>query len=105
MKAIKATVMQGRIELSAPLDWPDGTEVVIEPTTAPIEKIGIDESQWRNDPESLADWEAWLKTIEPIAPTERDHLRLLAELRHSKRRGESGWLAAEPKATPRCRGP
>ena len=55
MKAIKATVMQGRLELSVPLDWPYGTEMVIEPKRAAIEKIGIDESEWRNDPESLAD--------------------------------------------------
>ena len=34
MNAIKATVMQGRLELKVPLDWPDGTEVLIEPTMA-----------------------------------------------------------------------
>ena len=45
MNAIKATVMQGRLELKVPLDWPDGTEVLIEPTMAPLEKIGIDESE------------------------------------------------------------
>jgi len=50
MNAIKATVMQGRLELKVPLDWPDGTEVLIEPTMAPLEKIGIDESEWRDDP-------------------------------------------------------
>ena len=66
MNAIKATVMQGRLEPKVPLDWPDGTEVLIEPTMAPLEKIGIDESEWRDDPESLADWEAWIKTIEPF---------------------------------------
>jgi len=69
MNAIKATVMQGRLELNVPLDWLDGTEVLIEPTMAPLEKIGIDESEWRDDPESLADWEAWIKTIEPFELT------------------------------------
>jgi hypothetical protein len=54
----KATIRQGRLELDAPTDWPDGTEVLIEPTMAPSEKIGIDESEWRDDPASLADWEA-----------------------------------------------
>ncbi len=72
MNAIKATVMQGGLELKVPLDWPDGTEVLIEPTTAPLEKIGIDESQWRDDPESLADLEAWIKTIEPLENSARD---------------------------------
>ena len=69
MNAIKATVMQGRLELKVPLDWADGTEVLIEPTIAPLEKIGIDESEWRDDPESLADWEAWIKTFEPLELT------------------------------------
>ncbi len=66
MNAIKATVVHGRVELKAPPDWPDGTEVLIEPTMAPDRKIGIDESEWRDDPESLADWEAWINTIEPF---------------------------------------
>jgi len=69
MNAIKATVMQGRLELEVPLDWPDGTEVLIEPRIAPLEKIGIDESEWRDGAESLADWEAWIKTIEPFELT------------------------------------
>jgi hypothetical protein len=69
VNAIKATVMQGRLELSVPLDWPDGTEVLIEPTAAPLEKIGIDESEWRDDPESLADWEGWIKTFEAFELT------------------------------------
>src|SRR5271165_1156560 len=81
MNAIKATVMQGRLELKVPLDWPDGTEVLIEPTMAPLEKIGIDESEWRDDPESLADWEAWIKTIEPfeLTPDEAKRIADFAE--------------------------
>src|SRR5271157_367200 len=76
MNAIKATVMQGRLELKVPLDWPDGTEVLIEPTMASLEKIGIDESEWRDDPESLADWEAWIKTIEPFEFTPDEAKRI-----------------------------
>jgi hypothetical protein len=29
----------------------------------------MEESQWRDDPETLADWERWIKTIEPIELT------------------------------------
>jgi hypothetical protein len=66
VNAIKAIVKGGRLELQAPPDWPDGTEVLIEPTGAPAEKIGLDESEWRDDPASLADWEAWIETVEPL---------------------------------------
>jgi hypothetical protein len=66
MDVIKATLRQGRLELAAPPDRPEGTEVLIEPTTAPPERIGIDESEWRDDPDSLAAWEAWIQTIEPL---------------------------------------
>jgi hypothetical protein len=72
MNAIRATVKSGRLELDAPSGWPDGTQVLIEPATAG-QVIGIDESQWSDDPDSLADWDAWIKTIEPLefAPEER----------------------------------
>jgi hypothetical protein len=66
MEAIKATVRSGRLELDTPPDWPEGTEVLIEPMNTRGEKIGIDESEWSNDPASLADWEAWIQTIEPL---------------------------------------
>src|SRR5215471_5142462 len=78
MDAIKATVRQGRLEPEAPPDWPDGTEVLIEPTTAPSEDLGIDESEWRDDPDSPADWEAWIPTIEPLEFTP-DAARKMAE--------------------------
>jgi hypothetical protein len=76
MDAIKATIRSGRLELQAPSDWPDGTEVLIEPMKGLEEKIGIDESEWRDDPTSLADWEAWLKTIEPLEFTPEEVLSM-----------------------------
>ena len=32
-------------------------------------KIGLDESEWRDDPAALAEWEAWIKTVEPLEYT------------------------------------
>ena len=66
MNAIKTTVRNRRIDLPAPNDIPDGTDVLVEVKPIRVEKIGINESEWRDDSEALADWEAWLKTIEPI---------------------------------------
>jgi hypothetical protein len=75
LDAIRATVKSGRLELDAPPEWPDGTQVLIEPaTTSPV--IGIDESQWRDDPDSLADWDAWIKTIEPLEFTSEERARI-----------------------------
>ncbi len=39
------------------------------------EKIGIDESEWSDDPASLADWEAWIHTIEPLEFTSEESER------------------------------
>jgi hypothetical protein len=66
MNIIETTVQNRRIEFAAPAEIPDGTKVVVDVMPLPAEKIGIDESEWRDDPEALADWDAWLKTIEPI---------------------------------------
>ena len=75
MNAIRATVKSGRLELDAPPEWPDGTQVLIEPTTT-SRVIGIDESQWSDDPDSLADWDAWIKTIEPLEFTSEERARI-----------------------------
>ena len=75
MNAIKATVKSGRLEVDAPPEWPDGTEVLIEPTQGGAQAIGIDETQWRNDPESLADWDGWIRTIEPLLFTPEEVMR------------------------------
>ncbi|HVS37635.1 MAG TPA: hypothetical protein VMS17_18885 [Gemmataceae bacterium] len=69
MNTIKATVRNRRIELTAPEDLPDGTEVLIDVTPLPPGKIGLEEAEWRDDPAALADWAAWMKTIEPLELT------------------------------------
>ena len=50
--------------------------MLIEPTTPAPERIGIDESQWRDDPASLADWETWIKTFEPLKFTPDEAVRI-----------------------------
>ena len=65
MNAIKATWTNGRILPLEPVDWPEGSELLVEPVP-PSEKIGMDESEWRDDPESIAEWIAWVDTIQPM---------------------------------------
>ncbi len=85
MNAIKATIRSGRLELQAPPDWPDGTEVLIEPMKVPGGKIGLDESEWRDDPASIAEWKAWIQTIEPLGFTPEEE-QSMAEFDERMRR-------------------
>ena len=85
INAIRAIIKGGRLELEVPPDWPDGTEVVIEPTDSPTDKIGLDESEWRDDSAALADWEAWIQTFEPLEFT-TEEARGIAEFDEKMRR-------------------
>ncbi len=73
MTSIRTVVHDRRIEVTAPPDLPDGTEVRIDVTPVATCKIGLSESEWRDDPDAIANWEAWLNTIEPVefAPDDR----------------------------------
>ncbi len=75
MNAIKATWTGGRIVPAEPVDWPEGCEVVVEPLPAPASKIGLDESEWRDDFANRADWDAWIRTIEPLEFTAEEEER------------------------------
>lgn len=73
MNAIRARWINGRIVPAEPVDWPEGSELLVEPVPAEDE-IGMDESAWKDDPQSIADWMAWVDTIEPMiwAPGEQE---------------------------------
>jgi hypothetical protein len=47
----------------------------------------IDESESRDDPESVADWDAWLKTIEPFELTPEEAKGITDFAKHRKARG------------------
>lgn len=74
MIAARGIWKKGQVVLENHVDWPEGCEVVVEPLPNQAEKIGIDESEWRDDLASLADWEAWIKTIEPLEFTPEERL-------------------------------
>jgi hypothetical protein len=40
--------------------------VLVEPVVSSSERIGMDESEWRDDPQSVADWIAWMNSLEPL---------------------------------------
>jgi hypothetical protein len=82
--AIKATWTNGQIVPNEPVDWPEGIELLVEPLPAG-EKIGLTEEEWRDDPEALADWEAWINKIEPLEYTDEER-ESLARYREEFRR-------------------
>lgn len=65
MTTFNAIVRNRRIEIAAPNDLPDGSEVRVE-LSMPVGRLGISESEWCDGPDAIAEWSAWLKTIEPI---------------------------------------
>jgi hypothetical protein len=68
MNSIKATVKGGRLETEVPADWPDGTEVLVQPILAE-ENNGDREEDWLNTPEAIADWLKWYDSLEPLSLT------------------------------------
>ena len=65
MTILKAVVREGRIELKAPDDWPEGTEVRIEPISVST-RIGIRDEDWPDTPEGIARRLASMDRIEPL---------------------------------------
>jgi hypothetical protein len=66
MNAIRATWTKGQIVPAEPVDWPEGSELLVEPVAPADEKIGLTEDEWRDDPESIAAWIAAVEKIEPL---------------------------------------
>ena len=101
MTSIRAVVHNRRIELTAPDDIPDGAEVLVDVTPLSTGKIGLSESEWRDDANALADWAAWLDTIKPVAFTADDSFaeefrRFHIEAVRQQMQETATW--------PRCRG-
>jgi hypothetical protein len=65
VNAIKATWTNGQILPSEPVDWPEGSELIVEPV-GKSDKLGLDESDWHDDPESIAAWIAAVEKLQPM---------------------------------------
>jgi hypothetical protein len=76
LHAIEATWTNGQILPSEPVDWPEGSELLVEPVTPNSEKIGLSEEEWRDDAEAIAQWEAWVRSIEPLEFTAEERANM-----------------------------
>lgn len=65
MHAIKAIWKNGRIMPTEPVNWPEDSELLVEPIMPNEQKIGLSEEEWRDDPASVAAWETGVLGIEP----------------------------------------
>jgi hypothetical protein len=66
MNAIRSVVKNGRVEVDAPPDWPDGTPVRVE--LGLNGKSGFDDESLET-PEEIQAWLCWYHNLEPILIT------------------------------------
>src|SRR5688500_14544165 len=71
MNAVKATWINGQIVPAEPVNWPEGSPLLVAPAPA-TEKLGLTEEEWRDDPASIAEWVAWVDTIQPLILTDEE---------------------------------
>ena len=76
MHAIKAVWKNGRILPSEPVDWPEDSELLVEPIMPNEEKLGSTEDEWGDDPASIAAWEAGVRSIEPPEYTDQERAEM-----------------------------
>jgi len=75
MNPVKAIWTNGRIVPTEPVNWPEGSQLLVEQVNG-LTQLGIDESDWQDNPEALADWTQWIKSIEPLDYTEEESASL-----------------------------
>ena len=80
MIAISGRMVDGKIELNAAPDWPEGTEVVVTPREEiPFRMLTEDEQS--DDPEEIEKWIAELDAIPPLVMDPEDEARMWAGLK------------------------
>lgn len=76
MATIYGTVTNGRIDVPAPAEWAEGTNVRIEAADESV--VGMREEDWPTTPEAIEAWCAWLDGLEPLILTPDDEARIRA---------------------------
>lgn len=83
MIAIKGMVRDGQIVLNEPVEWPNGTEVKVEPVS-PEALPGLREEDWPTDREGIARHLALMDQIEPLLLSPEEEAEWKAALRARK---------------------
>jgi predicted DNA-binding antitoxin AbrB/MazE fold protein len=66
MEAIRATWTNGKIVPAEPVDWPEGSQLRVEPIVQNGAEVVPGEEHLRDDPESIAEWIKAVQAIEPL---------------------------------------
>ena len=76
MNAILSVVKNGRIEVDAPPDWPDGTPVRVEHGLKGQTKYDDERPE---TPEEIEEWLRWYHSLEPIVMTPEEEAAWAAD--------------------------
>jgi hypothetical protein len=81
VEAIKAVWTNGRIQPLEPVNWPEGSKLVVEPVAWNGDDIVPGDNVWGDDPESFVAWAAAVERIEPMvwAEGEREQFEAYRE--------------------------
>jgi hypothetical protein len=77
MDTIKGVYRNGQVVLEARADWPEGTEVLVEPIPRDG-AMGIREEDWSDTPDAIADWLTWYDSLEPLEFTAEEEAAIAA---------------------------
>jgi hypothetical protein len=83
MNSVKGIWKNGQILLKGPADWPEGTQLLVEPICQE-EAIGIREEDWPETPEARAEWRRWYDSLEPLEFTKEEQGRIASWRREIK---------------------
>ena len=76
MNAVNAKYQNGQVVLSHTVDWPDGTQVMVEPLVASRNRQSPDHTrcvvEQENDPDSIARWLQWYDSLQPLIFTSEE---------------------------------
>ena len=73
MNPIITTVRNGKVDV--PVEWPEGTEVRVEPA---CEAVGMREEDWDDSPEGIEAWIRQYRSLEPLAFTPEEEAAIAA---------------------------
>jgi hypothetical protein len=75
MDSILGTYQRGHVLLDEPVNWPEGSRVVIAPAN---KRKGLTEEEWPDTPEGIAALLANLDAVEPLEFTPEEEAEIAA---------------------------